>query len=274
MPSIEWIGPARQAIDGASTARLAVALSTGLLTLALASLATKARSTESAMAWCILGGPIAGIVDAGVSLGAVLFLKSGDPGEALGGLVLGHLVGGFFGAPLGLLYGLALALLVRPAVIARDRPSHDALDRTAAIAGAWLFAVGAASLLLAEGLADRERAAATVTETGGGVLSAGGLPVLAVAAGAAGDGRVPRPRARARPRARRRCEAEVRRGARAGWVVVDRAAAGECRGLLPLRRASDAPCAGVLARCAPAGETAYRSARRIEPVALIASGSG
>ena len=146
LPAIWWISEARGEIRGGRRAMAAVVASTVLLSLLLVRRALRAASPMSAALWCALGGVACGVLNAGLCLGSVELVHSGDPGAFFGGLFLGSFFGGIYGGPLGLAFGAAYAVVVCSAVSARLDPSHDGADRVLVAAGLWLALAGAALL--------------------------------------------------------------------------------------------------------------------------------
>jgi len=245
LPAVWWISEPRHEIGHHPSARMAMAATTALLSMILVRLALRAGSFGRAAAWCLGGGVLAGILNAGLSLAAVTLVRTGNPGGALIGMFLGALFGGLYGAPLGLLFGAAYLGLVRSAYSARIHPSHDGGDRVLLAAGVWLALGGAALLVL--------------SPSSPAVVPPAALVALgAAAAGLAG----------ARRRGRRRWLARVAAGVVPGWQIAARSGQAHEKKLLPVTRGEEVPLDGVLLRVPPPGDP-YRHAPADVPAALV-----
>jgi hypothetical protein len=151
LPAVWWIRLARSEIgENPNTARTVAAI-TAILSLLLARRALRAESATRAVLVVVLGGILAGVLNAGLSCGAVQLVTYGDPGGAFVNFLAGLVFGGFAGGPLGLGFGVAFAIVVASASRAHLNPSHDGADRVLLTAGIWLIFAGAALGPIAEG---------------------------------------------------------------------------------------------------------------------------
>lgn len=246
LPSVWWINEARHEIGPGRRAQAAMACSTALLSLVVVWGALRARKPGGTALWCLIGGPIAGVLNAGLSLAGVTLVVHGDPGRAVAGFVMGCFFGSFYGGPLGFVYGGAYLLVVRRALQVLRSPSHDGIDRVLGAVGVWLVATAAVVQVLAT------PSPAVISPA---ALAAVGLTVAAFAG--------------ARMVARQRWLARVAEGRAPGWEIAARVDGREERGLLPVVRAGELELPeGVLLRVGPPGDP-YRHAPAVTPVALV-----
>ncbi|MCC6556039.1 MAG: hypothetical protein IT372_24020 [Polyangiaceae bacterium] len=244
LPSIWWISEARGEIRDHRGAMAVVTASTLLLSLLLVRRAVRSVTVFGAVVWCVIGGGVFGVLNAGLCLGGVELVKHGDPGSFIGGLFAGSLFGGLYGGPLGVAYGLAYAVLAGIAVHERLAPSHDGPDRVLAASGAWLAIAGAALIPAAEGSPAPVAPAA---------LAAAGLALAGLAL--------------ARRRGRTRWLVRAAAGRDEMFRIDPRRGADEEAGLLPVLRPGPEPLDHVVLRRAAAGDP-YRGASGWVPVAL------
>lgn len=248
LPSVWWINEARHEIGPGRRAQAAMACSTALLSLVVVWGALRARKPGGTALWCLIGGPVAGVLNAGLSLAGVTLVVHGDPGRAIAGFVMGCFFGSFYGAPLGFVYGGAYLLVVRRALQVMRSPSHDGVDRVLVVVGVWLAITAAAVHVLAM------PSPAVISPA---ALFAVGATVAAFAG--------------VRMGARQRWLARVAAGRAPGWEIAARVD-GEERGLLPVVRAGELELPeGVLLRVGPPGDP-YRRAPALTPVALVPLG--
>ncbi|HTN92236.1 MAG TPA: hypothetical protein VL242_51550 [Sorangium sp.] len=252
LPAVWWIPRARGAIEGKTGAVAVMATSTALLSVALIRYALRATTHRGAWLRCVLGGALAGVLNAGLSLAGIGVVCDGQVGGFFVGFCLGIFLGGVYGAPLGLGFGAWYAVLAGSAVRARLDPSHDGPDRVLTTAGLWLLLGGACARLAWWG--------APVALSPWGLVAVGlGLTLLGAA---------------------RRCArlawlARVAAGVDPRWQVDARRSDDvrrsdeEAEGLLPLVRPGGRPQDGVLLYRAH-GHDRYRSASPSEPAALTA----
>ncbi len=245
LPAVWWIADARREIGDHRGAMAAMAASTMLLSLLLVGRALRAATLGRAAAWCLCGGVAAGILNAGLSLAAVTLVRTGNPGGAMAGMVMGVLFGGLYGAPLGLIFGAAYLVLTGSALRARVQPSHDGADRVLLAAGGSLAIAGVALRLLAP-----ESPAVLPPEA----LAALGATTAAFAL--------------ARGAARQRWIARVAAGRAPGWQIAARCEDAEEAALLPMLRGEEALLDGVLVRVSLPSDP-YRRAPVAIPAALV-----
>lgn len=246
LPAVWWINDARRQMKG-SAAMGAVVACTMFLSAILARWALNAKSNDRAALICAFGAIPLGVLNAGLSLSAVEIVTHGDPGSAIGGFFLGVLVGGFYGAPIGLVFGVAYAIVITSARFATMSPSHDSADRVTLTCSVWIALTGA--VIFASGSQAPALAPPWV------IMAAGSL--LAALSGA-------------RLALRARWLRRVAEGRERAFRIEPESAveASSASDLLPVLRPGPLLPDGIVTRRPPALGVAYRETPHWTPVAL------
>lgn len=119
----------------------AVAASTATLTALLACFVVRADSRARVAAWCFLGAPVLGALNAGLTL-ALLALAEFELAQAAFALAVGTTFGAVVGGPVGLLFGASLYVPAEFRRRAHEGRSLAATEYTAVASGLWLLVVG------------------------------------------------------------------------------------------------------------------------------------
>ena len=139
VPSIMWLEDAVEMVRECPWGPEVLAATTAAWTVVILTLVQRANSRLGTALRVVLGGMVAGVLNAGTSCGLIVLVETGRLGDALSSCILACLPGLVWGAPVGLAFGLAFT----PLTLAVKSPptSLEGADLLFLSSGAWLFSV-------------------------------------------------------------------------------------------------------------------------------------